>query len=99
MAKKYIKRASSVKKIKCQQSIFDAVKFSRSKNKKHHREGDVPLMEIQPHMKTLCTEKITADNNSKHCASSCDSSWVKIFPGKKDNVTGNHLNFVVIKQI
>ena len=45
------------------------------------------------------------DDNPEHCASGYDSSWVKSFPWHitkkdlKDNVTGNQLNFLVVKEI
>ena len=63
-------------------------------------------MENQPHIKTLSNEKIIiTDDNPEHCASGYDSSWVKSFPWHitkkdlKDNVTGNQLNFLVVKEI
>ena len=93
--------------MKRQQSIANSVKLINSKNKKQHREEDVPLMENKPHNKTLASEKIIKKNNiSKNSASCYESSWIQNFTwhisekGLNDNITGNHLNdFFVIKQI
>ena len=92
--------------MKHQQSIVNSVRFNSSKNKKQHRGEDVTLTENQPQNKNLSNEKIiTTKNNSKYHASGYNSSWVKRIPRHimkkdlKDNATGNHLNFLVIKQI